>query len=461
MNVMCVQRYFPLSVLFCLAAAFGQSPDIDDNGPLEPAVRPAPSTPVAPEQPAPGINWNGIYAQSSLFLGLQHGFRLATERQTRNPRGNFWHQYGRSVGNLHGWADGDPFIVNYIGHPMQGAVASFIWTNNDGLYAGAEFGRNRRYWKSRLRATAFSTAYSFQFELGPASEATIGYVQSRHPQYGFVDLVSTPILGLAWTVAEDAIDKYVIRRFEDRVTNRYARILMRGWLNPGRSFANMVAFKAPWVRDTRPGTQAYRAGDSYSPGTLAPEPTESGLAPFEVHFYPVARTGLGGVSGGTCGGGGGGTALRVAETWQLALEVSGCNLMNLERDFSGDMLSFAAGPRWTPAPDRRVSPWLQLLFGGLKVTQEQMYPERKKLLEAAYAPAMLSHEHHDEYTRQEESTGFAIAAGGGLNVRLNGALELRIASLEYTRAWMKPVNGLDYSQGLQFSSGLVLKMGTW
>ena len=46
----------------------------------------------------------------------------------------------------------------------------YIWTHNDRDYLGAEFGRNSYYWKSRLRTTGYSWAYSALFEIGPVSE---------------------------------------------------------------------------------------------------------------------------------------------------------------------------------------------------------------------------------------------------------------------------------------------------
>jgi hypothetical protein len=71
------------------------------------------------------------------FLALMHGFRRLTERGTR--------------------ADGDPFYVKYVGHPMQGSVAGRIWLLHDPRYGNAEFGR----------AAAFAWACSEQFEIGP------------------------------------------------------------------------------------------------------------------------------------------------------------------------------------------------------------------------------------------------------------------------------------------------------
>lgn len=165
--------------------------------------------------------------------------------------------YVNSVTNLHGWADGDPIMVNYVGHPMQGSVSGDIWIQNDPKYRTAEFGRNRRYWVSRLRAATFAWAYSEQFEIGPISEASIGHVQNYFPQQGFVDHVITPAVGFGWMVAEDFLDRYVVKRIEAWTTNRCAlrplrviRMVARGGLNPSRSFANAMAFREPWHRDT-------------------------------------------------------------------------------------------------------------------------------------------------------------------------------------------------------------------
>ena len=70
-----------------------------------------------------------------MFLTVEHVFRYATEYGTRDAFDTpFWPGYFDSVQSLHGWADGDPFLVNYVGHPMQGAVAGFIWQHNDRAY---------------------------------------------------------------------------------------------------------------------------------------------------------------------------------------------------------------------------------------------------------------------------------------------------------------------------------------
>src|SRR5258708_39324289 len=139
---------------------------------IKPAVIPAGVRPAV-QIPGTGVNWPNMFKQSMFFLGVEHGFRLLTEPGTRDGGFGLGSGYTRSVGNLHGWADGDPFMVNYVGHPMQGSVAGYIWLQNDPAYRNVEIGKDPRYWRSRLRATAFAWAYSEMFEIGPLSEASV------------------------------------------------------------------------------------------------------------------------------------------------------------------------------------------------------------------------------------------------------------------------------------------------
>lgn len=201
-----------------------------------------------------GFQWKPALAQAGLFLGFQHGFRLATEGETRAElKGPFLREWSRSVRSIKGWDDGDPVIVNYVGHPMMGAVSGFIQVQNDPQYKRATFGSDPRYWKSRLRALAFSAAYSTQFEVGPVSEASLGNVQLHPPENGMCDFVVTPTVGLGWQIAEDALDKLLVRRIEARTDATWLKIVVRGVFNPARSFANLLRWKQPWHRDDRGG----------------------------------------------------------------------------------------------------------------------------------------------------------------------------------------------------------------
>jgi hypothetical protein len=206
-----------------------------------------------------GFHWNKALVEAGFFLGLQHGFRIATEPSSRaNLKGPFFADYFQSASAVRGWSDGDPYIVNYVGHPMMGAVTGYIYVQNDPRGKGQVFGRNPNYWKSRLRALAFSAAYSVQFELGPVSESSIGNVGLDGKGQGAVDLVVTPVLGFAWQTTEDAMDRLVVEPLERRFKNRVVRLALRSGLNPSRSFSNALRFKVPWYRDSREHGIGYR-----------------------------------------------------------------------------------------------------------------------------------------------------------------------------------------------------------
>jgi hypothetical protein len=416
-----------------------------------------------------GVDWGHLFEQSFAFLSVEHAFRCATEKETRrNFSGPFFQGYFNAVGNLHGWNDGDPFIVNYVGHPMQGAVSGYLWTHNDRAYRDIQFGQNRRYWKGKLRAAAFSYVYSVLFEIGPISEASIGHTQAEYPQQGFVDHVVTPVIGLGWSITEDALDQYLIRLLEARSRNPWIVLLVRSSLNPSRSMANVLEFKLPWHRDNRPGVfsnelqgssliHTFRERNTaYRP--VAPPP---GVAPFDFNLTTKVKTYLGARHGDPCVGAGGSAGIRIAAQWQFLVDVSGCKLLGLETNLSGDSLTYLAGVRWVPQSSNRWTPHASVLVGGTKLTQELIYPELKKALEAAAKPSDDLNALHAAYSKHSETNGLTIQVGSGLDVRLNSALAFRVAELEYSRSWTQDLNGHAYRNGLQFTGGLILHMGTW
>lgn len=420
----------------------------------------------SPSRPG-GVAWRHLFLSSITFLAFEHAFRCATEQGTRDGfGGSFLSGYGNAVGNLHGWADGDPFLVNYIGHPMQGSVTGFVWQHNDRAYRDVVFGKNARYWKAKLRGTAFSYLYSVQFEIGPVSEASLGHIQSAYPQQGFVDHVVTPLIGLGWTVVEDSLDRYVIRSIESHTSNPYYRVLARG-LNPSRAFANVLGGRFPWDREDRPSP--FRPYPEHlAVVTEIEQETRKievhpppGVAPFEVTMTPTFRQYIGAGSQGSCAGGGGSGAIRIASDWQIVVDVQGCKLTGLGPNLTGDSLNYMAGPRWTPQASSRWSPHAQVLVGGAKLTEEKTNPELRKELLAAATPTTDFNKLHTEYTQQYDTNGFALLAGIGVDYKVNKALAFRVASLDYTRSWTGNLNQVTYDQGLQFTSGLIIRMGTW
>jgi hypothetical protein len=208
-----------------------------------------------------GFHWRPFLLQSSFFMGVQHSFRFATETGTRaNLKGPFFRDFGKSLKGIRGWGDSDPFIVNYVGHPMMGAVSGFIYVQNDPRGRVAPFG-TEQYWRSRLRAMVWSAAYSTWFEIGPVSEASLGNVGLKDGTSGAVDFVVTPLAGTGLMALEDAVDRHLITWLETKWNNRWYRMLVRSFLNPDRSMANMMRLKVPWHRDSRMGV-GYSYGNS-------------------------------------------------------------------------------------------------------------------------------------------------------------------------------------------------------
>lgn len=423
--------------------------------------------------PAPkhetGVDWLHLAEDSLVFLAVSHTFRYASESTTRRQvHKPFFPSYFASVSNLHGWDDGDPFMVNYVGHPMEGAVAGFIWQHNDRAYRTVEFGRNRRYWKERLRGMAFAYIYSLQFEIGPLSEASIGHTQSFYPQVGFVDHVITPTVGTGWAIAEDAVDRKLIQPLETRVPNPWVRLFARGFLNPSRSFANVMTGNLPWHREDRPGVfkpfpeSALWAAENLKRTESKPANPAPGVAPFDFTFHATFVDYVNNANAAPCMGGGGTAAFRTAPEWQVVLDVGGCKMLAFRNNWSGDALTYMVGPRWTPQTSGRWSPHLQALVGGTKLTQEYLNP----VLRAQVADWKTVDDEgraakHAYYNTDWETAGFAMAAGAGVDYKFNNALVLRLANLEYTHSWTNELNGISYRNAMTFSGGLVLRMGTW
>jgi hypothetical protein len=174
------------------------------------------------------------------------------------------------------WSDNNPALDDYVGHPMMGSITNYLWIQNDPRGMTLEFSNTAPYWKSRMRAMAFSTAFSLQWKFGPFGEAAIGHNGDhffydkgvRTNETGWVELITTPVGGLGWTIAEDAVDKH-LRRFEQK-PHKPLTLLALSFLTPSRATANILRFRPPWYRD------GYRVqADTFwseDPGALQGEP---------------------------------------------------------------------------------------------------------------------------------------------------------------------------------------------
>ena len=424
------------------------------------------------------FEWRIATRQAWLYTGVMHSFRFATEPGTRDTlNGPWFHDWMSSVSEIRGWDDGDPFITNYVAHSMEGAIFGFIQQQNDPRYREVVWGSGRDYWISHLHALAFAAVMSTQWKIGPASEASLGNVQ-LHESGGFVDFVNTPILGMCLMMGEDVADRYAIIGLENRTSNPIVLILARTLLNPSRTFANLMAFKEPWYRQARIGLfrennrlrnellKEHREGGpdpfNFVRNTSQEERQELPLeAPIELMASAHYESFL---DGGRCIGGGGTGAWRITPSWQLIAELSGCKVMNMPTNESGDSEMVSIGSRWSPRASKRFSPYVQALIGDRRITHEIDDPEKKRKLLAAWNDGDGALEHYpkrSDYSTEHQANGFAMAMGGGLDIVITRSLAWRLANLEYTRSWLANVDQIRASSTVRLTSGLTLRIGTW
>ena len=194
-----------------------------------------------------GFHLRPALGQAIGFTIFLHALRLTEANTRRELGGPFLNDWMKSISAVGGnWDDGGREFTNYVGHPLGGAVFAHIYRNNDPRRRELRFGE-AGYGGMVTRAMLFSAAMSWQFEVGPFSEASIGNVGMRSPdKMGWVDFVITPTLGAAWMVSEDLIDHYVLAHMDNG--NVVLRNVVRLFLNPSRSGANLSRLRLPWYR---------------------------------------------------------------------------------------------------------------------------------------------------------------------------------------------------------------------
>ncbi|MDP3963000.1 MAG: hypothetical protein Q8Q39_00715 [bacterium] len=225
---------FPHVTLFDSADVLTNAPKASSDTGIKDAERATPKT-----------NWKGIFWQSTAFLSLQTGTRLIEQEKTRRElRGPFFGDWLRSI-RITQWNDGGKFFTNYIAHSAGGSVWAYIYEQNSAEHV--PFRWNAAYRDAKLRQLGFAFVGSELFEFfSPLSEAAIGNVGYKTGKPGLVDHVCTPICGIAWSIGEDALDRYVVRKMLAKPGAH--RKIAASLLNPTRSLANILRGKAPWYR---------------------------------------------------------------------------------------------------------------------------------------------------------------------------------------------------------------------
>jgi hypothetical protein len=226
---------------------------------------------AAPKQH--GFHWGRALFESFTFLAIEQAYVVHEDYrwvviENGVPLNHYWRDYKQSLHSWleSGWNDGDPLMYGYLGHPIQGALTSYIQIQNDTRGDGLEFSNTKEYWHSRLRATLWNAVYSTQWNIGPLSEITVEKYGSKvrspwnqdgtwpctgkhcYSGVGQIDLVMTPVGGFLWMLSEDLLDKNIARRVEGETRNHFLIDFTRCALNPIRGGASILHGRAPWWR---------------------------------------------------------------------------------------------------------------------------------------------------------------------------------------------------------------------
>ena len=245
----------------------------------------APAQQWAISQPAPGrsssnnekqsFHWKQALQESVTFLAIEQAWVVHTDfpwvvSERGIPFNHYWRDYKQSLQRWWqvGWSAGENPMYNYVGHPIQGAITEYIYFQNDPKSRFLEFSKSKKYWLSRVKGTIFNGVYSTQWSIGPVSEMTVEkYGSKDRPPWtasnsypcdpkvqqcywgvGKVNLVMTPVGGLGWVLAEDFMDRDIVRGVERRTTKRFWIDTARCTFNPIRAAGNILHGNRPWFR---------------------------------------------------------------------------------------------------------------------------------------------------------------------------------------------------------------------
>ena len=192
------------------------------------------------------IQYGSLIANELTWLLLRNGLRLTDESTRDRLDGPFVEDWFDSVGTLwtrYRFHDNGKFLTNFAAHPAMGSTSAFIFRLSDPISLKAKFGRNSEYYRAKKRQFVFTLIDTILFEIGPISESSIGNIRQ-----GWVDFIFTPTLGIAWSIGEDALRHYVLDPMYLKGNRHWANFLSI-FLNPSRSFANVMAFRKPWSRE--------------------------------------------------------------------------------------------------------------------------------------------------------------------------------------------------------------------
>lgn len=146
------------------------------------------------------INFKAYLVNAAEILTILHALRYSTE--TDRPlyfKGKFWSKWYDAFAGLTAWDDGDKtWSTNVRDHGFEGAMAYMAFLKNYPRALAAPMGFNKEFMATLSYCILMTAGFSFEFELGPFSEATFGRSRrntSMRRYQGWTDLVLTELVG--------------------------------------------------------------------------------------------------------------------------------------------------------------------------------------------------------------------------------------------------------------------------
>ena len=223
--------------------------DIAPNSPERVALKDCPTDTTHARECR--MHWRQLLISSAVFNAFQNAGNVYTGYWYRweTTHGKWFERWFNSdLGwDWNDWNDGNPAMDQYVGHPFMGGITNSLWIQNDPKGSGGADWRARLLEEPPARH-AVHHHLSFPVEIRAVWRSGVGHI-GDHPTHNFnthprndtgiVELVTTPVGGLGWTMAEDALDKHVVKSFEQS-PRRPVSLLLISFLTPTRATANIL-----------------------------------------------------------------------------------------------------------------------------------------------------------------------------------------------------------------------------
>jgi opacity protein-like surface antigen len=187
-----------------------------------------------------------------------------------------------------------------------------------------------------------------------------------------------------------------------------------------------------------------------------------------IHNSPV----FGGSQSFNCAGGGGTLAYNISSMFGIAADLGGCKAFGLANTYgignrvTGSEFTYLFGPRITFRSSSPFQPFLEVSVGGMRVAItcingnlgnacNGLVPSQLATLPIVFNPTATTF----------SKNAFALAAGGGFDIKLNNKIAIRLVQVEYLYSRFGnqcafPICSLNNNQNsFRLKSGIVIGWG--